>query len=74
MDKVDDGESKKICGVIRSYCYGAGLNKQILAKKVGMKYSTLTWRMRNPETFKVGELITIYDFLNVPPEERLLII
>ena len=74
MEKEKANESTKICGVIRSYCFGQGMNIKSLANKVDIKYSTLTSRMRNPETFRVGELIVLYDFLDVPPEKRLLII
>lgn len=49
-------------------------DQKALAKKVGMKYSTLHKRIHMPETATLGELWKIMDGLGIPEEERLKIV
>ena len=41
-----------------------------VAKKIGMKRSTLYSRIRNPDTFNIKELRMVYKALCVPDEEK----
>lgn len=49
-------------------------DQKALAKKIGMKYSTLHKRIHMPETATLGELWKIMDGLEIPEEERLKIV
>lgn len=49
-------------------------DQKSLAKKIGMKYSTLHKRINMPETATLGELWKIMDGLGIPEEERLKIV
>lgn len=49
-------------------------DQKSLAKKIGMKYSTLHKRIHMPETTTLGELWKIMDGLGIPEEERLKIV
>lgn len=49
-------------------------DQKALAKKIGMKYSTLHKRIHMPETATLGELWKIMDGLGIPEEERLKIV
>lgn len=49
-------------------------DQKALAKKIGMKYSTLHKRIHMPETTTLGELWKIMDGLEIPEEERLKIV
>lgn len=48
---------------------GIRTNKE-LAEKICMPEATLNYRLRNPETFKLGEMHRIRLILRIPEEER----
>ncbi|MCC8067003.1 MAG: helix-turn-helix domain-containing protein [Clostridiales bacterium] len=46
------------------------MSLKTLAKKIGMPYSTMTQRFREPETIRLSELWKMMDALKVPAEDR----
>lgn len=57
--------AKQIKGALTGALAEAGLDRQ-LSDKVGIPYSTLCKRFREPETMTVGELLEIAEALKVP--------
>lgn len=57
---------KSIKGALTGALAEAGLDRLKLSDKVGIPYSTLCKRFREPETMTVGELLEIAEALKVP--------
>lgn len=57
-------------GSIRNQMEIRRISVQELAKKSGMKASTLYAKIRKPDTFTMGELRNIYKALQLPVEEK----
>lgn len=57
-----------ILGTIKKYQTILGVTDETICKRVGISPRTYTNKKHNPELFTTGEIIAIYDFLNVPNE------
>lgn len=56
---MTDKERLRIRGEMESALIRSGLNKQAVARKTGIPYSTVTKRYKEPETIPLGELLRI---------------
>lgn len=56
---------KSIKGILTGALAEAGLDRLKLSDKVGIPYSTLCKRFREPETMTVGELLEIAEELKL---------
>lgn len=58
--------AKQIRGILTGALAEAGMDRLKLSDKIGIPYSTLCKRFREPETMTVGELLEIAETLNIP--------
>ena len=58
--------AKQIKGALTGALAEAGLDRLRLSDRIGIPYSTLCKRFREPETMTVGELLEIAEELKVP--------
>lgn len=58
--------AKSIKGVLTGALAEAGMDRLKLSDRIGIPYSTLCKRFREPETMTVGELLEIAEALKVP--------
>lgn len=63
-------QNRAIKGIIQSKMIRLGLKTKDLAVKIHMPESTMYLRMRNPDTFQVGELRRICTALKFTEEEK----
>lgn len=59
-----------IKGVLLKYQTIKGVTDEVLYKVLHIAKTTYTSRKSNPETFTIEEIITLFDYLGVPQEER----
>lgn len=62
---------KKISTVITAYRLEANLKPDELAMCIGLSHNAFYTRLRDGKSWRLGELKTAYDFLNVPSTERI---
>ena len=58
--------AKQIKGALTGALAEAGLDRLRLSDRIGIPYSTLCKRFREPETMTVGDLLEIAEELKVP--------
>lgn len=58
--------------VINKWRGARGITRSEIAKACNIKYSTLCKWMSHPECFKYGILKRIYNYLEVPEDERVI--
>ena len=58
--------AKQIKGALTGALAEAGLDRLRLSDRIGIPYSTLCKRFREPETMTVGELLEIAEALKLP--------
>lgn len=63
-------KSRILFGTVVKYKYAKNITDETLCKRLGISQNTFTAKKTNPEKFTVGEMITMFDFLGVPKEER----
>lgn len=67
---ISDEQNCIIRGSIKNLMEIRRTNVPELAKRTGMKTSTLYARIRDPNTFTIGEIREIYKTLKVSDEEK----
>ncbi|MCD7882491.1 MAG: helix-turn-helix domain-containing protein [Lachnospiraceae bacterium] len=70
----DDPRKAEVLVAIESGLIRQDMTRKSLAKKIGMPYSTLTQRLRNPQDIRLEELWSILDTLKVSEDGRTKII
>lgn len=59
-----------ISNIIRGAADDRGISLEHLARMTGVPYSTLCMRLQHPETFRRGELIRIYEVIDLPEADK----
>lgn len=74
MPKVNlgrDTRNENLKAIIAAGMARRGLSsKKDLARHCQIKDTTMYYRFNHPDTFDIGELRRIFDFLRIPAEER----
>ena len=60
----------ELIGTIRKYMTIRGTNREKVATNAAMSLRTLQNRFRNPMTFTLMEISSIFNYLKIPEEER----
>lgn len=60
----------KIASILTAYRVEANLKSDELAQCIGLSHNAFYTRMRDPKSWRLGELNSAYDFLKVPANER----
>lgn len=60
--------------IIHNYLFDAGATKEQLMHQMRMSRSTFYSRLREPETWQLGELWVMFDIMGIPPEQRVKIL
>lgn len=56
--------------IIHDYLFDTGDTKDNLMRQMHMSTGTFYKRLREPETFSLGELWRLFDIMGVSPEQR----
>lgn len=56
--------------MIRNYAHLRGLTHRQLAGKLDISERVLSARLKNPDAWRLTELVAVFDVLDIPEEER----
>lgn len=54
---------------VNNYVFESGCTKTALAKELGMSWNAYSSKMKNPDMFRLGELIKLLGIIGIPPEQ-----